>query len=434
MGQKLGKQADEAAAKTTSSSNSSDIIIKEITVNHNLILPKASCSSSGSSAASTTSSKSKSNHYSAISNDSGCYTDRYSSQSGSSLLYLYDLSSKEEVAAKLQSKASYRSANPSTSLNTTCTQKSKTLTSKCSARIAAANIRTLKNLQTMHRNSLCDSIILSCSSSSSNSCINTCGVDSKPAVSTRIGMHNEDDLLNDSDLDSANFMNKNSEFNSKRAQILCDQLNKILNISAILVNEETSNNNNNSTVNKRDTSIDTTKLASKSVRQSKQMKLKTMNGTVKSPHTSKLESSSKNKTISRSYTFSNNVKDMEKRNNCTANVLKNFLDNGSSENIPNGGEAAVNKTITSAQKSSDPVNKSSSKFSNMLLKNGRRILSTLNSSSRKGVYGKSQAGLANGENKSALKKEETLINLIAAKLMSENIDLTKQPYTDEVNH
>jgi hypothetical protein len=408
MGQKIGKQADEAI-------NSSDLI-KEIAVAHNLVLPKTSgssaSSSGGSSAASTTSSKSKSNHYSAISNDSGCYTDRYSSPSGSSLLYLYDLSSKEE-AAKFQAKVSYRSVDHST--RHIANTKTKTLTSKCSAKITAANIRTLRNLQTMHRNSLCDSIILSCSSSSSNSCINTCG-ESKPTGRTQHS--EEDDLLNDSDLDSGHFANKNSELSSKRAQILCDQLNKILNISTILVNEETGINNSNVDGKISDESTDTTDPKGLS----KKMKLKTLNGTVK-PQSSKLKSGSKNKTISRSYTFSNSVKDMKKMNDCSVNVIKNFMDHEANED-------ATHKTMTPVQN-----NKSSNKFSNMILKNGRRILSTLNNSTKRGGFSNKAgdlAGQANSENKSALKKEETLINLIAAKLMSENIELAKQPYTDEV--
>ncbi|CAF0801623.1 unnamed protein product, partial [Brachionus calyciflorus] len=221
------------------------------------------------SSSSTTSSKSKSNHYSHLSNDSGCYSgiDRYSSPSDSSVIGLNDF-------------------------------KSKTL--------------TRKNQKTLNRNSVCDSIILSCSSS-----------------------------------DSSINVEPNDESN-KKAQLLCDQLNQILNLSTNF------------------------KTASTEIRDDLGLK----------------------KNINRSHTFNSNYEKSQR------NALKNLLDK----------EDGIQVT-------------KKSKISNFV-KNSRKLF----------VWNQVASPKLNdsNESKKMAKNQEKLCDLIAAKLLSENIDLAKEPYTDEM--
>lgn len=149
-------------------------------------IKKTHSSTSGSSTTSS-SSKSKSNHDSHISNDSGCYSaDRYSTPSSSSVLCLFD-SNLDTIRSKQN-------------------HLSKTLTRHNSIETKSTKLtrRTNKHGKfkpdfLANRNSVCDSIILSCSSS--NSSINT---------------------------DESN----------KKAQLLCDQLNQILNISTNILGQQ----------------------------------------------------------------------------------------------------------------------------------------------------------------------------------------------------
>lgn len=314
-----------------------------VTTSNGLLQIKSSASTlhanlKNSSAASTTSSsndssKSKSiNHYSAISNDSGCYTDRYSSPSGSSLLYLYDLAS--DVSSK---QAPLRKSTPNNQ---------STLT----------NNKKKYNKGNNNDSSLCDdSIILSCSSSASSSASSESFLDQS-----------------NSDLDT-----------NRRAQMLCDQLDKILKISTILVNGEEETSPVSSTNNK----------------------VKTLNA--RSNESVKLKSN-RNQTITRSFTFSTN-------NNLR---VKKFM-NKSNENL---ADYIIDdkKEMTGAVKSV----KNNRKLS-VIFRNGRRLLSTLNTNKRSSTNHRSLAP------SSIDNKEEEVTNLIAAKLMSENIDLARWPYSDE---
>ena len=392
MGQKAGKP-----------SLTGEDLVKEIAYHNNITL--TSSNNTSSAASTTSSSKSKSNHYSAISNDSGCYcnTDRYSSPSGSSLLYLYDLTSSSTIS---NSKTETTKQPHSTAFENLKNSKTRRNSNNSHRTVLRNNIQLLNQ-----RNSLCDSIILSCSSSSSNSCLNS--MDEVKAVTTMKNVSAE--------VIGEKSHSNNNEINSdKRAQLLCYQLNKILNISTILASEEIAiASQQNHTSKKQPT---------------KSMKLKTLSGN-KAAATTRMRSTSRNKTMNRSFTFSANAKDLEKMNACTKNVLENFL-NSSNENLPSTTTTTSKESATETVLVTEDESFKRKKLSSLILKNGRRFLSTLNSK-RGGhqhetpVIGNKLYSVANGQPLTSGRQEENLINRIAAKLLSEAVDLTRSPYSDE---
>jgi hypothetical protein len=386
MGQKVSKSNN--LSNNNNNINSDGLLSLNSKINQ-FSTSAPSFSSSSSSAASTTSAKSSksSNHYSAISNDSGCYTntDRYSTPSSSSLLFIYDLASSNN--------------NTNNNKNITLRTNNSKLRSKSQNQKRCS---TLKNRDFVNnRNSLCDSIILSCSSSSSNSYLGN------TKNSSNFVDYKTQDLTN---------KNENDEEEEDQAQILCDQLNTILNISNKLSEkagqiDQMDSIRVRSSTNRFATRLKTLRLYNNNNKNTCKM-MKT-NLTPRSK-------------LSRSFTFSSNIKEMEKYQNCNHKVLNNLLKNGQ-------------QTIESNKKSEDEK-ESKNILSNLFLKNSRKLFSTLNQNNQS--KNNSKMALSNlkiiKDNKNPLlctlkSENDALIDLIAAKLEIESIDLTELPYTDEVS-
>lgn len=454
------------------SSKSSDII-KEFEPN---VLITASTTSSSSSSASTTSSKSKSNHDSAISNDSGCYsadnTEKYlgeSSPSGSSVLCLFDLtnnsnldttnsqitlntnSTSEQIEAKLNKNKAKKSKNQINKSKTLTKQEILTKSKKSHEK--KENNLYLNDLnldQAIRRSSVCDSTIYSCSLSSlSNSCLN------EEDVSL--------DLKSKSIKPNEYFERETEEDCNKKAQLLCDQLNQILNISTCLASESVSASlmqneaarqiNLNQESNKKSKLIESSNVdylnkssQPKTINFSNTINLKNhmskfINGSIRQTNNSTKTNNNNNmlksKLINRSHTFhSNHFKYSNENINaeCNRNVIKNFLiDSNKNNDEPN----EANNSNNNNKKSKN----NGKKISNYLFKNGRKLFAWNKNAKAQNKY---EHTLSNSNSKqfnqlinttssnlSSLKTEEQVINLIAAKLLSENIELAKQPYSDQ---
>jgi len=363
--------------------------------------------SSCSSTSSSTSSKSKSNHDSAISNDSaisGCYlgidsTEKYKDNS-SSVSCLFDLTNNN---GKLQ-KSNVLKINNINLPKTKSDLKSRLL--KIENYLFLNDEKHENgNIYKIRPSSVCDSILYSCSLASSN-----------------IGLNNDDTLPIDKTVNE-------SEDSNKKAQLLCDQLNKILNISTRLASESIVKKNLECETISNANQIKATITSSQSKNPIKKFSnSKTLNfckNSNISPETNdnlssskKITSLFKSKPVNRSHTFhANNFKfESEELNDNSINSAENLAHKEMQIKDRNNIEFTANSKST---------------ISSYLFKNGRRLFSRNINSQKLKIPIKRQI-LENDPVKISKSTEEKIVNLIAAKLCTENIELGKAPYTDEV--
>lgn len=251
------------------------------------------------------------------SNDSGCYSQVETATSTSSA------AAAASVICLIESMTSRRSTDISGS-------------------VSGASDLLKRTIPQQHRNSVCDSIVLSsaCSttSSSSGSGSSTC-----------------------------------EESNQRKAQLLCDQLNQILNISTTM-HRSASTTTTNTTI------------------QRKPSKLPIF------------------RPLNRSHTFHHSVVQSQIEN----------IDVGGEEVNEDDEDGLETNTIGSTNKQM---------LANYVLKNGKRLF-TWNRKHQQTNNNHNETRFSVSTEKKSTSNE--LTNKLAAKLLAENIELTKQPYTDEV--
>lgn len=133
--------------------------------------------------------------------------------------------------------------------------------------------------------------------------------------------------------------------------------------------------------------------------------------------------SSKPLVLNRSHTFHSN--NLNLNNDCSQNVLRNFLLDATTES----SNLEKMKQLTSNQQQQQQHLIGGKLLANYVVKNGKRLFAW----NRKHQQSANQQAnkfdtLSASRN---AKSEEMLTNLIAAKLLSESIELAKIPYTDE---
>lgn len=376
------------------SSKSSDSLPKDFDPAKLLNEIASSCSSSSSST--STSSNSKSNHDSAISNDSGCYsglenTEKYN-DNGSSVLCLFDSMESTNLPQRKPLKSDELKSNKKTNTNLFKSDfKSKLLKIENYLFLNAEKLET-ENKHKIRPSSACDSLLYSCSLSSSSNV----------------------DMNNDQIMPS---ITTESEDCNKKAQLLCDQLNKILNISTCLASEsiakaQCQEKNTITNTNLNDCKNDVCKLSNNN----KTLNFCKISNFSSSSFKKKNSCNFKSNLVNRSHTFhANNELNINNFNSIDKEIkeeeFENKIEHSSAENSKN--------TISS-----------------YIFKNGRRLFSWNSNSPRLKSLSKRHFLENDYKQKlkpiTTLKTEEKIANLIAAKLLSENIDLSKPPYTDEV--
>jgi len=392
------------------STKSNDFLSKEFDPTKIINEITSNCSSSSSS----TSSRSKSNHDSAISNDSGCYSGLDNTEkcndSGSSVLCLFDsIDNKNLPQGKLKNSDELKiSEKTKNLLNIKSDMKSRLFKIENYLFLNGAKLEP-ENKHKIRPSSACDSLLFSCSlSSSSNTGLNNDEI--MPATCNE------------------------SEDCNKKAQLLCDQLNKILNISTCLASESKtktqisqigSANQNNlaSTLTKSKNNGD--KFSNnKTINFCKFSNMSPGSNFSSSSFAKKNTYLFKSKLVNRSYTFhANNFK---------------YENEELNDNSVKPEALSQNKDIIEEELENKIAN-SKNKLSNYIFKSGRRLLSWNANSQRLRNFQKRQFIEKDCDKKlkpsNIYKSEEKIVNLIqiiAAKLMSENIELSKAPYTDEV--
>lgn len=164
----------------------------------------------------------------------------------------------------------------------------------------------------------------------------------------------------------------------RKAHLLCDQLNQILNISTITMQRSESTAN----MNQR----------------------KPEPGTIG-------KSKSRTQIMSRSHTFHSN-KCGEKTMNEDLEYSNEFLDSEPSQNT----ESKQNI------------------LASYVLRNGKRLLAWNRKQSQDHQISEQETTVVKSGLLASKSRDDQMTNLIAAKLLSESIELNKSPYTDEVNY
>jgi hypothetical protein len=137
--------------------------------------------------------------------------------------------------------------------------------------------------------------------------------------------------------------------------------------------------------------------------------------------------SSKPLVLNRSHTFHSNNLNLNNNIDCSQNVLRNFLLDAATTETTSNLEKM--KQLTSNQQHKQQNLIGGKLLANYVVKNGKRLFAW----NRKHQQSANQQAnkfetLSASRN---AKSEEMLTNLIAAKLLSESIELAKIPYTDE---
>ena len=421
---------------------------QHLVFNSNVISNLKAASSGSSGSSSSCCSQSKSNHESAISSDSGCYlTDRFSSPSGSSVLGLFEVPPSKPAAELTIRKRSCSKRFEKGDGE----MRSKTLTRDMAPShqvkvVGAKHLKSTKSTSSSgqtndecHRFSFCDSLDYSYSlHSSSSSCLNLETIDENLSSPVASQLVESNKLLGHAD--------HIDDYLHVAAHSLCDQLNQILNISAGLALDSVG-------FNKRQEFIDTLANASNAKSKNDSLLKKTLSsvestsdlsetGNEKvvssSSSSSSNQSSAKLKFINRSHTFHAEQSSRRSRLNstktsqrCQEKAKPKICATKNLKLVSTEDEIAELEKLD-GYKATKTSNRTAKSF---LLKNGRRLF-TWNRKSNAAVAKKKNdfervetPYLFN--NVRANPAEEQLINLIAAKLMSENIELAQAPYSDE---
>ena len=242
--------------------------------------------------------------------------------------------------------------------------------------------------------------------------------------------------------------NVDAEDCNKKAQLLCDQLNKILNISTCLASESAAAQAAVTLV--QNEQIEAGKTATRT--KTKTANFATFNslvagsivpngdanGSVASTSFRKTSSMFKSKPVNRSHTFHSNTFKYEEEQ-----VEEPHLNGIQNRTVEEDHETDVDSsTVTATTNKSKLKNASKNLISSYLFKSGRRFLLAWNGKPKACDYdvksrlkqSSSSTTTSNNTHKSNgnVKAEEKIVNLIAAKLLSESIELAKAPYTDEV--
>ena len=376
MGQKVAKIVDDEQFNNNNNNNSVDENIENsnhLSINTNnigLIRTKLN------------------HHDSALSNDSGCYSntdsvDRYSSPSNSSVICLFDHQQSQMQQQTLVNKCTNtRIENQSSDeveIINDKNHKNNNVKTFSSPFFKHKLFKTGENKQKQ------SSSLLTKTSTGNNN-------DLTRSVSSL-------DLFNNNKTNSSHSSTSNLKI---KVDTLYKQINQILHFKSNLTNNEINN--------------DEDKTGKESNSKNKKIKqVKTSNNQKNSTIMNKLASLRyPNKTyLSRSNTFNSSY---------------------------------VTQSVDDVHKNAnnDENNKISNKFGKNLIKNGRKLLNWKKNSSQEEQQQKDDALMKICNNKinkknlvlnnSSDNKNTEILNLLAAKLLSESIDLTKYPYTDDVSN
>ena len=242
------------------------------------------------------------------------------------------------------------------------------------------------------------------------------------------------------------------------AHSLCDQLNQILNISAGLALDSIGFNN-------RQEFIDTLANASSRTKSKNDLLKKTLSsvessnrlsssdlsvnetGDEKASSRSPSSSSAKFKFINRSHTFHAEQNATRRRRlNPTTKTSQRLHDMSKADKDGEAGRAKNLKLVSTEDEivelekldgyKTTKINSASNRTAKSFLKTGRRLFtwnrkSNAAAAKRKNEFERVDMPYLFNNVRASSAVEEQLINLIAAKLMSENIELAQQPYSDE---
>jgi hypothetical protein len=484
----------------------------------------ASTSSSNSSSAASPKSKSKSNHESAISNDSGCYSatenllERFSSQSGSSALCIYDfvnaypkeLSKSSSSSPIFESDTSIKSSNSrnnnkslidtntsssNNNNNNNNNNKIKSNIKKCSLNEKlneqfnekSKTLKELKKIKKLQsRNVKCNDIDEINKKKSSllpivsldkieNESYNIFDLLEKIKYKSNSCEDSLDFLLSKTKMSSSNStnfdnLNQNGNLNdfesySKNTLLLCNQLNQLLNFTTnvdqicAMSKKEAQNSNffkekfltsNNDETKKKPKSLNRALFNITDAKQQINKSTSPPGSQITLQASLFVTDSTPNKppkpsiVLNRSNTFHSN--EIRNSNAPRSSLLtkQNKEQNSLISKKEYAQQEAETKTAKEESLGSKEIEEKKFKLTKYFIKNSRNLftwnrklsddctLSEQKFSKNLSYLGKKCSNNSNAKS-TTINKEEQIINLIAAKLLSENIDIAQEPYTDEVS-